>query len=623
MRFFLVFFLISLALNAQKTTFDSLRFLVNRNDTSSINLLNKLTLNVINHGHYDTALKYSNLVKDLARHMDYKQGLVASYNLSGIANRNKGNNRLALENYIIALRLSEEIGNKKTTSNLHHNIARIYENQGNYSEALKHLFISLRIKELNKDKRGIANTLSHIGNIYYAQNNGKALEYFIRSLKLQQEIKNYSGVTIAFNEIGKVYLKNADYKKAFENFQKSLEVNKTIDYKPEIANSLNHIGTIYRVQTKYKEALDSYLEALRIEKDLNNIEGQAYTLIYIAQLYFEQKEYEKALHFFIKGTQKADSSGVIKILKDAYGGLSDTYLALNNYKQALHYYKSFIVVRDSMFNDNNRKATITNQLKYEYEKKALAEQIKISEEKKLTLAQLKQMKTQSYALIVSLALIILIGFLVFQRIRNIQTLKVFKLRDKIANDLHDDIGSALSSISMFSGVARMNIEGKEAQDTVKKIEDTSRETIENMRDIVWSIQPKSDKLEDVVERMETFGKNLFSEMNIAFEFDVAKELREISFNMEQRRNFYLFYKEAINNAAKYSKATSVSVKITFGLKSINMIIQDDGVGFNIQHADSGNGLYTMRQRANELKGEISIISELNKGTHVLLSFKPT
>lgn len=622
-RFLLCFLFLAGTLRSQKIICDSLHRIADKEDTVSLNIKGKLIFDLLSVGSYDSALKYSSALKVTSEKYQYTKGIIMSNNFLGMVARNKGNNKQALEYYTIALKLAEKSGNERFTSNVHHNMARVYDNQGNYTKALEHLFTSLRLKEKNHDKKGIANTLGHIGNIYYAQNDTKSMDYYFRSLKIQKEIRNYPGVTIALNEIGLVYLQKRDYQMALFYFLESLEVNKRVNYKPEIAHSLNYIGTIYRLQKFYTKALEYYIQALALQEELNNTEAQASALNDIGKLYYEQKEYKKAVLYFEKANLKATDSGVLRVQKDVFENLSSTYLALNNTANALIYYKQFIIIRDSIFNDENRKLTISKQLKYEYEKRALAYKMKTDEDKKLALAQVKQLKTQSYALSVSLVLLILVGVILFQRFQHNQKIKLYKLRDKIASDLHDDVGSALSSISMASGIARMN-PGKEAiENAVKSIEDTSRETIENINDIVWSIQSRSDKLTHVIERMRSFGNRLFSGTPVQFLFLIEPQVYDLAIKMEQRRNVYLIFKEAINNAAKYANAGQVSVEIKQSGKGIKLVITDNGAGFIVEEADSGNGLYNMKQRAKELKGTLFISSKLLKGTKIELEFIPT
>lgn len=98
---------------------------------------------------------------------------------------------------------------------------------------------------------------------------------------------------------------------------------------------------------------------------------------------------------------------------------------------------------------------------------------------------------------------------------------------------------------------------------------------------------------------------------------------DLAIKMEQRRNVYLIFKEAINNAAKYANAGQVSVEIKQSGKGIKLVITDNGAGFIVEEADSGNGLYNMKQRAKELKGTLFISSKLLKGTKIELEFIPT
>jgi signal transduction histidine kinase len=159
--------------------------------------------------------------------------------------------------------------------------------------------------------------------------------------------------------------------------------------------------------------------------------------------------------------------------------------------------------------------------------------------------------------------------------------------------------------------------------TIRKIGETSRETLENMSDIVWSIQPKNDKLTDVVNRMKKYGQQLFASLGIDFDFVEQDEIRQAPLNMEQRKNLYLIYKEALNNAAKYSGASRITVTISNRSKNVVLIISDNGKGFNAGSQQEGNGLYTMQERARTLNGWLDVQSALGKGTVIMLEFKPT
>ncbi|HEY2727839.1 MAG TPA: ATP-binding protein, partial [Parafilimonas sp.] len=192
------------------------------------------------------------------------------------------------------------------------------------------------------------------------------------------------------------------------------------------------------------------------------------------------------------------------------------------------------------------------------------------------------------------------------------------IRDKIAIDLHDDIGSTLSSISILSELAKQN-----SSNAVPYIENISKNTAlmqENMSDIVWAINPKNDRFVNIIQYMSQFAEEVLETKNIEVNFNSDESLSSLMLPMDKRKNFYLFFKEAVNNCAKYSMASYVDILISCKEQHINLIIADNGKGFNTLLNYKGNGMLTMKKRAEELCGQVKIISEQNKGTQIHLYF---
>ncbi len=198
------------------------------------------------------------------------------------------------------------------------------------------------------------------------------------------------------------------------------------------------------------------------------------------------------------------------------------------------------------------------------------------------------------------------------------------IRNKIAQDLHDNMGSTLSSISVYSQVAAIYQEKDKTVDLKKmleKIGSTSSEMIGEMSDIVWAIQPKNDSLQTIIQRMESFAKPLLQAKNIRFDFDYKVADSNAPLSMEKRKNFYLVFKEAVNNAAKYSSCTELLVKLTQTHHQLSIVIIDNGSGFNadaVMHNNSltGNGLRNMRERAHAVQASFEIVSAIGTGTKV-------
>jgi signal transduction histidine kinase len=145
-----------------------------------------------------------------------------------------------------------------------------------------------------------------------------------------------------------------------------------------------------------------------------------------------------------------------------------------------------------------------------------------------------------------------------------------------------------------------------------------------MSDIVWAIKSESDSFENVLQRMNQFASEILDAKNIALNFTSDPALSAARLKMKQRKNLYLFFKEAINNAAKHSGAKMVSVRIFKKEGCIELIVSDDGKGFDsTNHSLNGNGMSSMKKRAEELNGNYNIQHHLNEGTEISLKFKIT
>lgn len=214
-------------------------------------------------------------------------------------------------------------------------------------------------------------------------------------------------------------------------------------------------------------------------------------------------------------------------------------------------------------------------------------------------------------------------FYFIYRIRISQFIKLHQVRTRIARDLHDDVGSTLSSINMISSMADNNAAQKKHSELFKTISSASGEAMELMNDIVWSVNPKNDRMEMIMTRMRQYASEMLEAANISFTLDMDKNCKHIILPIEKRKDFYLIFKEAINNLAKYSEAKSANIQIRYRNKILFLVVSDNGIGFNSgltgnAAVKGGNGLKNMQARAAQLKGEINVTSESGKGTTVTL-----
>ena len=140
-----------------------------------------------------------------------------------------------------------------------------------------------------------------------------------------------------------------------------------------------------------------------------------------------------------------------------------------------------------------------------------------------------------------------------------------------------------------------------------------------MDDIVWSIKPMNDSMQKIIARMREFASGALEPKNVDIDFHVDEHVPHIKLNMEARRDLFLIFKEAINNVAKYSNCTNVVINVSYTDKNLLLKIKDNGVGFDMQTADSGNGISNMKKRAAMLNGHIRWQTDRKRGTLVLLN----
>jgi ligand-binding sensor domain-containing protein/two-component sensor histidine kinase len=200
------------------------------------------------------------------------------------------------------------------------------------------------------------------------------------------------------------------------------------------------------------------------------------------------------------------------------------------------------------------------------------------------------------------------------RYRLRQVIKLQTIRNNIASDLHDDIGSTLNSISIFSEVAKQ--QAKENIPALEEIGISSRKIIDSMSDIVWTINPENDSFEKIVQRMRSFAHQVLKAKKIEMVFKADTSLNEIALSMPVRKNFYLIFKEATNNIVKYSDATRVSFVINNAGKEVRLEIRDNGNGFHLNGSLNGNGIKNMKRRAEEIKAQLNIVTAVGEGTSI-------
>ena len=231
-------------------------------------------------------------------------------------------------------------------------------------------------------------------------------------------------------------------------------------------------------------------------------------------------------------------------------------------------------------------------------------------------------RMQRVHLVVLLGFVVLFAALLFVRARTQRHVQLEQLRSRLSRDLHDDIGSTLSSINILSTVARRKAEAGDetgAAASLIGISERTQRLMRNMSDIVWSVDPERDTLEELLARMREFGAAVLEPKGIDLRFEARGDMGG-TLPPALKSNLYLIYKEAVNNAAKHAHATEVAVTFIHANNRLQMTIMDNGKamepGAGANSSGGGNGLRNMSMRALEMKADLKIQGPSPQGTRI-------
>jgi signal transduction histidine kinase/ligand-binding sensor domain-containing protein len=218
------------------------------------------------------------------------------------------------------------------------------------------------------------------------------------------------------------------------------------------------------------------------------------------------------------------------------------------------------------------------------------------------------------SLILIAATVLLYGL---YRYRIRQLMRLQNVRNSIATDLHDDIGSSLTNISILSELSNKNLsQPVKAQEFLQRISEEVSASSQAMDDIIWSVNSRNDSLQETLARMRRYTAELFDNSEIKCHLQLDENSSDKKMGMEQRRDVYLIYKEALNNVRKHAGANNVWIVVMQHQNNLHMEIKDDGKGFNTELLTHRNGLKNLKLRTEKWNGKINVLSQEDKGTVV-------
>jgi len=570
---------------------------------------------------FDSALFYYRKANRIAEKREDIKGLAEICSGLGHSFMRKSEMDSARHYLEKGLALAKSAKNYKIEAGIYNNYGNVFLEESNYQKALDYFVRAARLYENPlADDQGQCLALSNIGNIEYRLGNlEKALDYGRQSMAIAKERKLTSSIGYAHKLLGRIHKKQEKLDSALIEYEQGQKIYAALGDTRSAAELLQNIGNVYFDKGKYRDALANYQQSLKLAKSLPSKPLVAYAYSCIGQAFVVLQENDKALFYLDSSRLVAKALGNMYLVMDNYMAMSSVYEAKGNYKKALAIHQQLEQLKDSVTKSENRKLAEETQVKYELEKKEAKIAIleKDQELKSIALGRQRAIQTGSaivLVLIVVITLLLVNHYRLGNRAR--RQAEIEQMRNTIARDLHDDIGSTLSSINIMSQLALKEGTGNSAK-KIQQINEQSSRVLESMSDIVWSINPENDSLEKVLIKIKEFSAEILEPRNIQFKFN-HNGVPSVVLDAEKRKNLFLIFKEAVNNAAKYSGCTNVELTFTHQGKTIQLDLADDGKGFDREHVNQGNGLRNMEERAKSLKGDMVIKSGPEIGTTIRL-----
>jgi two-component system sensor histidine kinase UhpB len=664
--FFGLFFFLFVPLlpQAQPRVIDSLQRIVNLNhrDTTQVKTLNRLASEFtrVNMGQ---AKSYLLQALRLAGQLNFANGLSTTYSQLTTAYSKTGDKDSASYFLDQLKQLATAHPTVGIRANYNFTAGLFYKNQGKNKEALPYMLEALKGYSASHDKTSEAGQLLNIGNTY--ENLGdyrNSMKYHLQALRQFEDIHNTRGQSFCTQSVAIDFIKLRQPRQALPYLQKSLALKQELKDKRGIASAWSTMGSLYNELKDFNQALSYYAKALKTAEEMKLPYETAKCNFDIGLIYVAKNELSLASQYLASAKALAKQAGDSALSKavDAerigiqttvsskqrseqsllnnlttsvemgskstemagYQHLVDFYAANKNFEKAFYYSKKLQSARDSV--TGMQVQLQIKRLEEQFKNETIQKEIDLlRKDRQVGAVELKRQKTIQYAALAFAALLLVIGFLVINRYRIVQKSKrlveIERMRNTIARDLHDDIGSTLSSINIISKIALQHQQPETIQTNFHKIEDHSRKMMDTMSDIVWSIHPGNDTLDKTVIRMKEFAGEILEPKNINYQFHESGDLAQVKLDVNKRKNLFLIFKEAVNNAAKYSRCTAIKIDLQVSRSSLLLAVTDNGIGFDSKKVRPGNGLTNMAERATLMQGTFTIASHEGKGTQISLS----
>ncbi len=547
------------------------------------------------------------------------------------------NTTKAEELFLSALTNAKKLNHQEYVADISNQLALVYAFLGKHDKRLVYNIKAIKIYESIGNKSKAGGTYGALGFSMYQRDIEKAKLYMQKGINLLKEENNLIALNPIYDNYGIVQEIDGNIDSAIYYYNLALDLKRNQNDSIGIPFALGHLSGAYLIKKDFKKAKEYLDESYFIRKKRKDIYGIVECLALYGDFYFAQENYKEALSWFTDCYYSAIENKYLHVGQYAAEFSAICYEKIGDVTNTVKFLRLQQALKDSLLNENTNQAIAKLEVQFETEKKEkqLAEQEVI-----ITKEQLR-VKQRNYTLIglgLVLVFLLILGRYVYQqqKFKQQKLIEENRLKDELAKirlqnelheertrisrDLHDNIGSQLTFI--ISSVDNMGYLFKSADEKLKEkltgISNFSRTTITQLRDTIWALNKDEISFDDLKSRLFNYIESAkIAKENIAFNFE-ADVQNNILFNAIQGVNIYRIVQEAINNSLKYSAAANINVSLKEINGVIKLIIKDDGIGFNINEVNLGNGLENMKNRAATIHAQFQFNSAPEKGTTIVL-----
>lgn len=321
---------------------------------------------------YDSAIYYYNEALRIREEIEDSVGIGTSLNDIGVGYYYQANYEKATYYFNESAKIKALTGDSIGAAQSLNNTGIMYDIAGDPSNAIKMYLEALGIYESMNNRDMMMGTYQNVSLIYKGQGNyDEAINYLNQALDIALDLNDKNALATCYDNLGIIYDSDKEYIKAFEFFKLALKKGEEVGNELSIARSCTNLAINLEYQNEFELALEYHLRALEIKEKTENLASLAIAQIGIGGLYRKLGEYAKSIEYFSSGIENAKTSGYVQYIQDGHNGLSRSFFAIGKYKNAYYHLEQFMLLKDSVLNEDNSRMITEMESKYQNEKKEL------------------------------------------------------------------------------------------------------------------------------------------------------------------------------------------------------------------------------------------------------------